>query len=188
MGVKWHTLRLVTDPANSVNPPLRLGISSCLLGEMVRYDGGHKRDRVLIEELGPFVEWVPVCPELESGLSVPRPAMHLLRDGKRVRLVEVESGRDHTERMERFAARRVPELRELGLDGCVLKKGSPSCGVTQVELRDPDGGMRREGRGLFAQALLDACPGLPVEQEDQLADPELRARFLERARAYRGRR
>ena len=111
--------------------PIRLGVSSCLLGEAVRYDGGHKRDRFLTDLLGQHVAFVPVCPELESGMGVPRPAMRLERAGRGERLVEIASGRDHTSRMQRFAARRLRALRPLELCGYVLKKDSPSCGMAR---------------------------------------------------------
>jgi uncharacterized protein YbbK (DUF523 family) len=157
------------DPTDT---PLRVGVSSCLLGEAVRYDGGHKRDRLLIDTLGPLVEWVPVCPELEAGLGVPRPAMHLVRRAGEPRLLEIDSGHDHTEALSRLSAERVGELAGLQLAGYVLKARSPSCGVTGE-------------RGLFAAALIDAVPGLPVEEEGRLQDASVLEAFLERMRAYR---
>jgi uncharacterized protein YbgA (DUF1722 family)/uncharacterized protein YbbK (DUF523 family) len=165
--------------------PLRLGVSSCLLGQQVRFDGGHKRDRFVTDLLGRHVEWVPVCPELESGMGVPRPALRLLRRGRGVRLVEIASGRDHTARMQRFAARRVRALRPLELCGYVLKKDSPSCGMQRVKLYPEKGPARREGSGLFAAALRDAFPSLPVEEEGRLSDPALRENFIERVFAYK---
>jgi uncharacterized protein YbgA (DUF1722 family)/uncharacterized protein YbbK (DUF523 family) len=166
-------------------PPIRLGVSSCLLGEAVRYDGGHKRDRFLTDLLAKHVEWVPVCPELESGMGVPRPAMRLERAGRAVRLVEIGSGRDHTARMRRFAARRLRVLRALELCGYVLKKDSPSCGMARVKLYDGKGAARREGSGLFAAALRETWPSLPIEEEGRLQDAALRENFIERVFAYR---
>ena len=165
--------------------PIRLGVSSCLLGEAVRYDGGHKRDRFLTDLLGQHVAFVPVCPELESGMGVPRPAMRLERAGRAVRLVEIASGRDHTSRMQRFAARRLRALRPLELCGYVLKKDSPSCGMARVKLYTKKGPARRDGAGLFAAALREAWPSLPVEDEGRLHDPALRENFIERVFAYR---
>ena len=165
--------------------PIRVGVSSCLLGEPVRYDGGHKRNHSVTDELGPLVEWVPVCPELESGMAVPRPAMRLQRDGGTVRMAEIQSGRDHTERMERFAADRVRELAALDLCGYVLKRDSPSCGLERVPVHDEKGTPRREGVGLFAAALRAAFPELPVEDESRLDDPEIRKNFIDRITAYR---
>jgi len=165
--------------------PLRLGVSSCLLGEAVRYDGGHKRDRFLTDQLGPFVEWVPVCPEVEAGLGLPRPSMRLMGEGGRVHIREVVSGLDHTPRMQRYAGKRVRGLRSLALCGYVLKKGSPSCGMIRVKLYGEKGPARREARGLYASALMDAYPNLPVEDEDRMNDPKLRENFIERVFAYR---
>jgi uncharacterized protein YbgA (DUF1722 family)/uncharacterized protein YbbK (DUF523 family) len=160
--------------------PLRIGISSCLLGERVRFDGGHKREPFLVERLGPFVEWVPVCPELEAGLGVPRPALRLVRDDGGVRMVEIASGRDRTELLREWSAARVRRLRALDLSGYVLKKDSPSCGFERVKVYGHPGAPRREGRGLFAEALREALPLLPVEDEGRLNDPRLRENWIER--------
>ena len=166
-----------------MQPTTRLGVSSCLLGEAVRYDGGHKRDPIVRSLLGRFAEWVPVCPELEAGLGVPRPPMRLVREGEKVRLVEVASGRDHTRALERWTAARVRSLRALDLCGYVLKKDSPSCGTRRVKLY-VRGRTRRSGVGLFARGLRDAFPDLPVIDETELRDRALREQFIERAFAY----
>jgi uncharacterized protein YbgA (DUF1722 family)/uncharacterized protein YbbK (DUF523 family) len=150
----------------------------------VRYDAGHKRDRFVSDVLGAFVEWVPVCPEVELGLGVPRPALRLVRGADGIRMLEVESGRDHTRAMRRYAARRVRSLRGLELCGYVLKKDSPSCGIARVKLYDEHGAPTREGRGLFAAQLLDGLPNLPAEDEGRLNDPRLRENFIERVFAY----
>jgi uncharacterized protein YbbK (DUF523 family) len=168
--------------------PLRLGVSSCLLGEEVRFDGGHKRDRTVTDLLGAIVSWVSVCPEVEVGMGVPRPALRLVRDGDSLRMEEIASGRDHTRRMESFAARRVRALRDLDLCGYVLKSRSPSCGIGGVEVHGEDGSPRRDGRGLYASALLAAYPELPVEEGERLHDARLRENFVERLYAYRRRR
>jgi uncharacterized protein YbgA (DUF1722 family)/uncharacterized protein YbbK (DUF523 family) len=165
--------------------PTRLGVSSCLLGETVRFDGGHKRNSFVADLLGSFVEWVPVCPELEVGMGAPRPALRLVRTGERPRLVEIRSGRDHTRSMERYAARRVRALRDLDLCGYVLKKDSPSCGMTRVKIYGDHGMPKRDGRGLYASALIEAFPNLPVEDEGRLNDSGLRENFVERIFAYR---
>jgi uncharacterized protein YbgA (DUF1722 family)/uncharacterized protein YbbK (DUF523 family) len=166
-----------------VEARIRLGVSSCLLGESVRYDGGHKRDAFVRDVLGPFVEWVPVCPELESGLGVPRPPMRLVRDGDAVRLVEIAGGRDHTRTLERWASTRLRSLRALELCGYVLKKDSPSCGMERVKVYG-NGMPQRVGAGIYARALQRAFPNLPVEEEGRLHDPELRENFIERVFAY----
>jgi uncharacterized protein YbgA (DUF1722 family)/uncharacterized protein YbbK (DUF523 family) len=164
---------------------IRLGISSCLLGEAVRFDGGHKRDRFVTDLLGAFVAWVPVCPEVEVGMGIPRPALRLVRRGDAVHMLEIKSGRDHTRSMRRFAARRVRELRCLELCGYVLKKDSPSCGMTRVKVYAEQGAAKRDGTGLYASALMQAFPNLPVEDEGRLNDPGLRENFIERVFAYR---
>lgn len=165
--------------------PLRIGVSSCLLGENVRWDGGHKRDRFLTDELGPFVEWVPVCPEVEVGLGTPRPTLRLVRRGDDVRMVEPKSGLDHTDAMRAWARRRVRDLDREDLSGYVLKKDSPSCGMERVKVYGAAGPGTRDGRGLFAEALLERFPHLPVEEEGRLGDPRLRENFVVRLFAYR---
>jgi uncharacterized protein YbgA (DUF1722 family)/uncharacterized protein YbbK (DUF523 family) len=164
---------------------IRIGISSCLLGERVRWDGGHKRDLFLVSELGRFVEWLPVCPEVESGMGVPRPSVRLVREGEEVRVVENETGRDHTRAMRAYARRRAAELQEEDLCGYVLKKDSPSCGMERVRVYRTGAPAARDGRGLFAEALLEAMPWLPVEEEGRLNDAPLRENFIERVFAYR---
>jgi uncharacterized protein YbgA (DUF1722 family)/uncharacterized protein YbbK (DUF523 family) len=164
---------------------LRIGVSSCLLGENVRWDGGHKRDRFLTDELGPFVEWVPVCPEVEVGLGTPRPTLRLVRRADEVRMVEPKSAADHTDAMRAYARRRVRELDREDLAGYVLKKDSPSCGMERVKVYAGAGAGTRDGRGLFAEALLERFPHLPVEEEGRLGDARLRENFVVRVFAYR---
>jgi uncharacterized protein YbgA (DUF1722 family)/uncharacterized protein YbbK (DUF523 family) len=161
---------------------LRVGISECLLGRPVRHDGGHKHDRYLTDTLGEWVEWVPLCPEVEIGLGTPRPAMRLVASGTGARLVVRKTGEDLTERMTTWAEARLEDL--TALDGFVLKKDSPSCGMERVRLYSGDQ-PSRTGRGLFAAALLDRYPLLPVEEEGRLNDPVLRENFVERLFAYR---
>jgi uncharacterized protein YbgA (DUF1722 family)/uncharacterized protein YbbK (DUF523 family) len=164
---------------------IRIGISSCLLGERVRWDGGHKRDLFLVSELGRFVEWLPVCPEVESGMGIPRPSVRLVREGEEVRMVENKTGLDHTRAMRVYARRRAAELEGEDLCGYVLKKDSPSCGMERVRVYRTGAPAARDGRGLFAEALLDAMPWLPVEEEGRLNDAPLRENFIERVFAYR---
>jgi uncharacterized protein YbgA (DUF1722 family)/uncharacterized protein YbbK (DUF523 family) len=156
-----------------------------LLGNEVRFDGGHKRDRFVTDLLGTFVEWVPICPEVEVGMGTPRPALRLLREGGDVRMVETQSGRDHTRAMERYSAQRVRALHGLELCGYILKKDSPSCGMTRVKVYEEKGMPTRQGRGLYASALMEAYPNLPVEDEGRLNDAKLRENFIERVFAYR---
>lgn len=161
-------------------PKVRIGISSCLLGQEVRYNGGHKRDDFLVGTVGPFVEWVPVCPEVEVGMGVPRPAIRLERIGGDVRLLMPSTGDDLTEAMRDFSRGRVEALAALGLDGYVLKKDSPSCGMERVRIYQGAGAPSKGGRGLFAEALLSRLPHLPVEEEGRLDDPRLRESFVTR--------
>ena len=166
-------------------PHLRLGVSACLLGQPVRFDGGHKRDTFLTAALAPFVEWVAVCPEEEAGLGTPREAIRLVDQGGVQRLLAVRSRRDLTDPLTDVSARRVRQLAALDLDGYVLKKDSPSCGVTRVKVYSPHGVATRTGRGVFAQALVAAMPMLPVEEEGRLCDPVIREHFIERIYACR---
>lgn len=165
--------------------PIRIGVSACLLGEKVRWDGGHKRDAFLMDELGPFVEWVPVCPELEIGLGVPRETIHLVRRDDGVALVGTRSGTDHGDAMRRWAAQRVRALENEDLCGYVLKKSSPSCGLERVPVRNGKGMPEKTGRGVFASVLVEASPALPIEEEGRLTDPHLRENWIERVFAYR---
>ncbi len=172
-----------TDDAARVPAPsidVRIGISSCLLGERVRFDGGHKCDRFLSATLGRFVTFVPVCPEVEMGLPTPRESLRLVKDDDGVRLIAPASGTDHTRTMRAWAERRCAELAAAGLSGYVLKKDSPSCGMERVRVYDVNLVPARDGRGLFAAALLVSQPLLPVEEEGRLSDPLLRENFFDR--------
>ena len=173
------------DPLWHDEGPVRVGISSCLLGQAVRHDGGHKRDSFLADELAPYVEWIPVCPEVELGMGTPREPVQLVRAHGGLRLLGTRSQRDWTEAMESFTARRVRALEHLELCGYVLKQDSPSCGMERVKVRGARGLARRAGRGLFAEALLRASPELPVEEEGRLRHPDLRENWIERVFAYR---
>jgi uncharacterized protein YbgA (DUF1722 family)/uncharacterized protein YbbK (DUF523 family) len=155
-----------------------------LLGQKVRYDGGHKRDRFLTDVFGPFVQWVPVCPELEFGLGVPREPIRLVRRGEEVHLVGERSGSDHTRAMHAWAEKRVRQLEKFELCGYVLKKDSPSCGMERVRLYDENKVPSKTGRGLFAEVLISHFESLPVEEEGRLNDPRLRENFVERVFAY----
>ena len=164
---------------------LRVGISACLLGQEVRFDGGHKRDSFLADELGQHVEWIPVCPEVEVGMATPREPLRLVRDGRGIRMVTIQTGVDYTDRMNQWARERVAELAREDLDGYVLKKNSPSCGMLDVNVFEDSGRAVTEGRGLFAAALLERMPLLPVEEERRLHDPRVRENFAVRLVVYR---
>jgi uncharacterized protein YbgA (DUF1722 family)/uncharacterized protein YbbK (DUF523 family) len=164
---------------------LRLGISRCLLGDEVRFDGGHKRDHFLTDVLGPYVEWVPVCPEVEAGLGTPREAMRLVGNPHRPRLMTITSKRDHTQAMESMLDERLDSLRTLDLSGFVFKRGSPSCGVERVRVYTAQGMPSHSGVGIFAKAFRDEFPLVPIEEEGRLSDPSLRENFIERVFCYR---
>jgi uncharacterized protein YbgA (DUF1722 family)/uncharacterized protein YbbK (DUF523 family) len=165
-------------------PPIRIGISSCLLGEKVRFDGGHKLDHFITDTLGRFFEWVPVCPEVEAGFGTPREAMRLEDTVEGVRLRTVKNRVDLTSAMEAFAAARVAKLAEEGLGGYILKSKSPSCGLERVRIYGASNVPAKTGRGLFAEALLARFPDLPVEEEGRLCDLRIRENWVQRVFAF----
>jgi len=165
--------------------PIRIGVSACLLGQEVRFDGGHKRNDFLTGTLGDFVEFVAVCPEVDIGLGIPRESLRLVRDDNgALRMVANKSGADLTETMNAYAERRAAALEREDLSGYVLKKDSPSCGMERVRIYGRAGMPVRDGRGLFAEALIRRLANLPVEEEGRLNDPNLRENFIERVFAY----
>src|SRR5262249_7615074 len=162
-----------------------VGISRCLLGEDVRYDGTNKLSAA-VAELTPLVEWIPVCPEVEVGMGVPREPIQLVRHpagvrsgGEAVRLTGVYTEQDWTDRMHRWADARAGDLAASGISGFVLKARSPSCGPDAVPVHDDNGGPTPTGRGLFAEAIAAAIPGLPTVDEEALEDPQTRELFLQ---------
>ena len=160
---------------------IRIGISSCLLGNPVRYDGGHKLDAFLVRTLGPYVDYVPVCPEFECGMGVPREALRLVGDPAAPRLVTVKTGKDHTGQMTAWARKRVRELEQENLSGFIFKCRSPSSGMERVKVYSAEGGMPvHAGVGMFARIFMEHFPLLPVEEEGRLHDPALRENFIER--------
>jgi len=161
-----------------------IGISSCLLGNEVRHDGGHKRDRYITDTLAEFFEFAPVCPELEVGMGVPRESVRLTGTASAPRMVGQRSGKDWTSAMQSYARRKATELSKLHLMGYILKKDSPSCGMDRVRIYGEAGMANRVGRGMFAQILADSFPLLPLEEEGRLNDPVLRENFIERVFAY----
>lgn len=173
------------EATNNTEPPIRIGVSSCLLGHMVRYDGGHKRDVFLLNVLGDYVEWVSVCPEVEIGLGIPRPTLRLERgEEEDVRMVMPKTGEDLTDRMRDYAKAKVADLARLDLCGYVLKKDSPSCGLMRVKIYNEHNMAKRDGRGLYAEELVKRFPILPIEEEGRLNDNWLRENFIERVFAY----
>ena len=163
----------------------RVGISLCLLGDKVRHDGGHKLDQFVTEVLAEYFEWVPVCPEVELGMGVPREPIRLVSAAGGDRLVGVDSGTDWTDRMSAYAEDRVTELVAAPLHGFILKKGSPSCGLERVARHDAAGLATNDGVGAFARVLLRRLPALPVEEEGHLSDDRRREDFISRVYTYR---
>ena len=159
---------------------LRIGLSTCLLGENVRFDGGHKRDRFVTDTLGQFLEFVPVCPEMECGLGVPRESMRLVGKPESPRLVTNRTKIDHTERMITWARKRVQELEKEDLCGFIFKSRSPSSGMERVRVYNEKGIPEKKGVGMFARIFMEHFPLLPVEEDGRLHDIRLRENFIER--------
>jgi uncharacterized protein YbgA (DUF1722 family)/uncharacterized protein YbbK (DUF523 family) len=159
---------------------MRIGISQCLLGDRVRYDGQHKYDAFLVETLGAYVEYVPVCPEVECGLPVPREAMRLVGDPANPRLMTQRTRVDKTEQMMTWARRRTAELERENLCGFIFKSRSPSSGMERVKVYDERGGLAGRAPGMFARLFMEQFPLLPVEEDGRLRDAVLRENFIER--------
>lgn len=158
---------------------IRLGISTCLLGEKVRFDGGHKLDRFLRDTLGYYVEYVPVCPEVECGLGIPREALRLVGDPESPRLVTVRTKKDFTDLMMSWAAKRLQELERENLCGFIFKSNSPSSGMERVKVYNEKGMPAKKGVGIFARAFMEHFPLVPVEEDGRLHDIHLRENFIE---------
>jgi uncharacterized protein YbgA (DUF1722 family)/uncharacterized protein YbbK (DUF523 family) len=158
---------------------IRMGVSACLLGQQVRYDGGHKHDRYITDILGEYLEFVAVCPEVEAGFSIPRETFRLVGDPENPRLVTTRSNVDHTERMLAWAEKRVAELEKENLCGFIFKSDSPNSGLSRVKVYNAKGMAEKKGVGLFARAFTQHFPLLPVEEEGRLNDAKLRETFIE---------
>lgn len=163
---------------------IKVGVSACLLGEKVRYDGGHKHDRYITDTLGRFFTFVPVCPEVESGMTTPREAMRLEGDPIAPRLMTRQSRIDKTAQMLAFCRTKVSALENAALCGFIFKKDSPSCGLFGVKVYDIKGVATKNGSGLFAHAVAERLPLLPLEEEGRLFDAALRENFIERVFSY----
>jgi uncharacterized protein YbgA (DUF1722 family)/uncharacterized protein YbbK (DUF523 family) len=163
-----------------MSEPIKIGISACLLGEKVRWNGVGARDPFLTDTLGRFVRWVPVCPEVECGLPVPRETLRLVGDVNAPRLVTSRTGIDHTERMQSWARQRLDRLEGQDLCGFIFKKDSPSSGLMRVKVYNDKGMPEKKGVGMFARAFTERFPRVPAEEEGRLHDPRLRENFIER--------
>lgn len=162
---------------------IRVGISSCLLGNEVRFDGGHKRNRFVTDVLSECFEFVPYCPEMAIGMGAPRPPIRLVTKGGDTRVVGVrDAGLDVTQPLREYSERTAGRLDKL--HGFILKKDSPSCGMSRVKLYNESGMAERSGVGVFAEAIMSANPLLPVEEEGRLNDAALRDNFITRVYVY----
>jgi uncharacterized protein YbgA (DUF1722 family)/uncharacterized protein YbbK (DUF523 family) len=166
------------------NNRIKVGISSCLLGDKVRWDAGHKRDRYITDILGAYFSFIPVCPETEVGMGVPRESVRLVGDISSPRMVGNKTGEDWTGRMREYLRKRIKQLERYNFSGYILKKDSPSCGMERVRVYQKSGIPLKQGRGLFGGALVDHFPHLPIEEEGRLNDPALRENFIVRVFAY----
>ncbi len=158
---------------------IKIGISACLLGENVRWNGGHTRDRYLTDTLGLYVDYVPVCPEVECGLGVPRETLRLVGDPDNPNLVTSKTNIDHTRRMTQWARKRVKALEKEDLCGFIFKKNSPSSGLYNVAVRTSKGMPQKKGQGIFARIFTEHFRRVPVEEEGRMHDPKLRETFIE---------
>lgn len=156
-----------------------IGVSSCLLGNKVRYDGGHQLDRWITDELGKYVDFVPVCPEVECGLGIPREALRLVGTPEDYRLITQKTGIDYTDQMSIWAKRKVEELKTEQLCGFIFKRKSPSSGMERVKIYSPQGTPVNKGVGIFAKIFMNEFINLPVEEDGRLHDPGLRENFIE---------
>ncbi len=158
---------------------IKIGVSQCLLGDNVRWNGGHSRSRFITDTLSLYVEFVPVCPEVEAGFPIPRETFRLIGDPDRPRLVTTKTRVDHTERMRRWAEQRAEALEKENLCGFIFKKDSPSSGLLRVKVYNEKGMPEKKGVGLFAKAFTKRFPRIPVEEDGRLNDPVLRENFIE---------
>ena len=163
-----------------MNQKIKIGISSCLLGNKVRYDGQHKLDNFLKNTLGQFVEWLPICPEVECGLSIPREAMNLHGTLENPQLYTIRTKKNLTEKMQNWISVKISELAKENLSGFIFKKKSPSSGLYDAKLYNEKGFSYAKTPGLFAKAFIENFPLIPVEDEGRLHDPVLRENFIER--------
>ncbi|MBD3380767.1 MAG: DUF1722 domain-containing protein [candidate division Zixibacteria bacterium] len=172
-----------TDNKKSI--PIRVGISACLLGQPVRFDSGHKKDRYLTDILGGYFKFIPVCPEIEVGMGVPRESVRLVGEIDDPRMVGNKTGEDWTDRIKKYSQERVRQLRLDKLSGYILKKDSPSCGMERVKVyHEGGGGAEKKGVGMYAHPLMEEFPLMPVEEEGRLNDSRLRENFIVRIFAY----
>jgi uncharacterized protein YbbK (DUF523 family) len=163
-----------------------IGISSCLLGEKVRYDGGHRHNRYITDSLGKYFAWMPVCPEVEYGLGIPREAMHLVGDPAKPRLVAISTGIDYTDGMTNWVEKKLAELEKENLCGFIFKSKSPSSAIRGIKIISPSGTEYGEGPGIFGGAFVKHFSLMPVIDDEQFGNPVLRKKFLDKVFARKG--
>jgi len=168
----------------SIELKITIGVSACLLGEKVRFDGGHKHDRYITDILGAYFDFIPVCPEVEVGMGVPREAVRLIGVSDSPRMVGSKSERDWTMLMLKYREKRLLQLKKHNLSGYLLKKDSPSCGMERVKVYGASGQPTKSAKGLWGGAVIEHFPLLPVEEEGRLNDPYIRENFIVRVFAY----
>lgn len=159
--------------------PVRLGVSSCLTGGNVRYDGGHKQNRYLCDTLAHHFEFVPICPEVECGMPTPREALRLVGDPQNPRLITTKSQKDYTETMQNWCYNQLEKVAGMDLHGYIFKSRSPSCGIERIQVYDTRGNPGRMGMGFWARMFTEHFPHIPLEDEGRLNDPKLREQFIE---------
>jgi len=162
-----------------------IGISSCLVGEKVRWNGGHKQDRYITDTLGNFFDWVPVCPEVEVGMGIPRETVSLYGAPENPRMRGKTSQTDWTDKMQRYSKARVRELEENNLCGFIFKSKSPSCGINRIPVyAAPGSSTVKRSSGLFAKAFALKNPLIPIEEEGRLTDLKIRENFIIRVFSF----
>ena len=161
-----------------------VGVSSCLIGNRVRYDADHSLNRYITELIGKQVTLVPVCPEVELGMSVPREKVQLEGEAESPRMIGIDSGQDWTDKMNNYSVTRFQKADLKNLSGFILKCKSPSCGIEKVKLFPKQGPMKRIGTGLFASNIMRLFPDLPIIEECHLTNPDLCEKFIKRIIAY----
>ncbi len=164
---------------------IKIGISSCLLGKPVRYDGENKQDRLLTDAFSRLVQWIPVCPEAEYGLPVPREEMRLYGNPDSPRLITINTKADHTKGMQKWGGKKITALKNENLCGFIFKSRSPSCGIREIKIYPLSGKRAKKGAGLFAAAFTRAFPIIPAEDDVRLHDPDIRNNFIERISVFK---
>lgn len=165
------------------NPPVRIGISSCLLGQNVRYDGGNTENTYVTEELARQFEFVPYCPEVAIGMGIPRPPIQLVDCDGEIHALGIDNpAMDLSLPLSEYGKHVASEIHDLS--GFIFKRNSPSCGINDVKVLTANNHYELRGQGIFAQQIIQHLPSLPVIDEQQLMHKTLRQNFLENVKIY----